>query len=84
MNVAIPFELVRESFHLLLVIGGPLFATMLAVGLVVGAAQAATQVNDPALSFVPRIIALTGTLLAMGGFAIDALVAFFRDSLMRV
>jgi flagellar biosynthetic protein FliQ len=84
MDIPLPFDLVRESFHLLLVVGGPLFSAMLVVGLGVGAAQAATQVNDPALSFVPRIVALTGTLLAIGGWAVDALVAFFRESLMRI
>ncbi len=75
--VEIPFALVRESFTLLLVVGGPIFATIVSVGLFVGALQAATQINDPALSFVPRMIALGTLLLAAGGWMLDTLVAFF-------
>lgn len=52
-----------------------LFACALA-GLLAGLAQSATAVQDPALSFVPRLLALCAVLFASGGWMIAKLVAF--------
>ena len=78
--IELPYLIVRESLSTILVVGGPLFGAVLTVGLVMGALQSATQINDPALSFVPRIIALVGTMAAAGGWIIDSLATFFKTS----
>lgn len=83
MDVEIPFALVREAFSVLAIVGGPIFLTVVTVGLLIGAVQAATQINDPALSFVPRIMALCSLLLVAGGWMLDTLVALFVTSAER-
>ena len=67
MNV--PTDLLREGFMLLLTTGGPIFLGLLLMGVVVGILQAATQINDPAFSFLPRILT-AGALLWLSGAVI--------------
>jgi flagellar biosynthetic protein FliQ len=67
---------VLEALQLACWLAAPaLLASMLA-GLVTGALQAATQVQDPALSFVPRLLAVAVALVASGAWMQTKLVAF--------
>jgi flagellar biosynthetic protein FliQ len=50
-------ELVREAIRLMLLLAAPLLAVLMVTGLVVGVAQALTQVQDQTLNVVPRLVA---------------------------
>ena len=54
------FTLGQQGLHLLLLVAAPLLLTVLGVGLVVSIFQAATQINEATLSFVPKMIAAVG------------------------
>ena len=54
---------VREAIALALLVSAPPLAAALAVGVVIGVLQAATQVQDPAIPVVPRLVAV---FLALG------------------
>jgi flagellar biosynthesis protein FliQ len=69
---------------LLVQVGGPLFMAMLVAGLVVGVLQAATQVNDPAVSFVPRILVGGIVLWLAGGWMMERLSGFLAKSIYRM
>ena len=58
-----------------LLAGGPLLA-MLVVGLVVGMLQAATQINEMTLSFVPKLIAMALLLVVAGPWLLQTLVDY--------
>ncbi len=79
-----PGGLVREAFALLALAGGPFVGALLVAGLIVGVLQAATQINDPAVSFLPRI--LVGILVAWlaGPMVLERLATFFASALERV
>ena len=62
MSTELPSSLMREGFGVLAAVGGPFVISLLVVGLIVGLLQAATQINDPAVGFLPRLI--TGLLVA--------------------
>ena len=62
MSTDLPSSLMREGFGVLAAVGGPFVVALLVVGLLVGLLQAATQINDPAVGFLPRLI--TGLLVA--------------------
>jgi flagellar biosynthesis protein FliQ len=62
MSTDLPSSLMREGFGVLATVGGPFVISLLVVGLLVGLLQAATQINDPAVGFLPRMI--TGLLVA--------------------
>ena len=55
-------HLVREVLAVVLLVSAPPIGAALAVGLVTGVLQAATQVQDPAVGVVPRLVAVLGAL----------------------
>jgi len=81
MSTELPASLMREGFAVLTAVGGPFVVALLAVGLLVGLAQAATQINDVALGFLPRVVA--GILVAYftGHWVLERLANFFAASL---
>jgi len=73
--------LLRDGLSLVAAVGAPLFATLFIVGLGLGVMQAATQINDPAVGFLPRLAAALGVCLLLGGWMVDRLAAFLKASL---
>ena len=58
-------DVVRDAFILILMISAPILAVGLVVGLVVSILQAVTQIQEQTLVFVPNIIAMIATTIAM-------------------
>lgn len=56
----------QNALGLTVVIAAPMLLSALAVGLFVGMIQAATQINEMTLSFIPKLLVLA-TALAIGG-----------------
>jgi flagellar biosynthetic protein FliQ len=81
MTLDLPLMLMRQGTYTLLGVGGPLLGTLMVVGLVVGVLQATTQVNDPAVGFVPRILALMLVVWGLGGWMVERLAMMLRDML---
>lgn len=77
MTADLPAALMREGFAVLLTVGGPFLLGLVLVGFVVGLLQAATQINDSAIGFLPRL--LTALLIAYfsGHFAMERLSNYF-------
>lgn len=77
----LPSGLMREGFGVLLAVGGPFVLGLIVVGLIVGLLQAATQINDTALGFLPRLV--TGLLVAYftGHYAIERLAHYFAAAM---
>ena len=76
--------LLHEGLVLLGVVGGPLFGALLVSGLAVGVLQATTQVNDPAVGFVPRLAVAVVVCLLLGGWMVERLAAFFASAIQRM
>lgn len=76
--------LFREGLTLLAVVGGPMFAVLFFLGLGLGVFQAATQVNDPAVGFLPRVLAAFAVVAALGGWMAERLAGFLRLALERM
>jgi flagellar biosynthesis protein FliQ len=81
MSADLPASLMREGFGVLVAVGGPFMVALLLVGLLVGLLQAATQINDPAVGFLPRVV--TGLLVAYftGHWALERLANYFAAAL---
>lgn len=84
MGSDLPAGLLREGFALIGTVGGPLFAALFVGGLVIGVLQAATQINDPAVGFVPRLLICLGTLAVAGGWMVERLAIFVTSALQRM
>lgn len=79
-----PAALVREGFMLVATVGGPFMAALLIVGLVIGLLQAATQVNDPAVGFLPRLVACLLVAWLVGGWAMERLAKYVLVAFQRM
>lgn len=84
MSADLPSALLREGLVLLAIVGGPLFGAILIVGLVVGILQAATQVNDAAVGFLPRALTVGLVCTFAGGWMMDRLARFLATALTRM
>lgn len=84
MTVELPAALVREGLVLLFTVGGPMFVALLAVGLTVGVLQAATQVNDAAVGFLPRAAVVALVVWLAGGWMMERLAGFLGQAIVRM
>ncbi|MBP6776085.1 MAG: flagellar biosynthesis protein FliQ [Piscinibacter sp.] len=78
------FTLGQQGLHLLLLVAAPLLLTVLGVGLVVSIFQAATQINEATLSFVPKMIAAVGILTLAGPWMLSTLVEYLQRTLQAI
>ncbi|HEN46972.1 MAG TPA: flagellar biosynthesis protein FliQ [Mizugakiibacter sp.] len=79
MNPAQVLEIARHALTLLILLAAPLLLAALAVGLIVGMLQAATQVNELTLSFIPKLLAMALVLLIAGPWMLHILVDYTRQ-----
>jgi len=56
----------------------------LAVGLVVSMFQAATQINEQTLSFLPRLLVTLGAIMFLGGWLINQFMELFNDLFLSI
>jgi len=68
----------RHALEMTLMLAAPLLLTALAVGLLVGIFQAATQINEMTLSFIPKLLAMAAVLALTGPWMIRQLVEYTR------
>jgi flagellar biosynthetic protein FliQ len=76
MNEAVVWELARNTLVLTLILSLPLLGASLVVGIVVGIAQAATQIHEATVNFVPKMLALFLVLALLGPWMLQNLVQF--------
>ncbi|MEI7035951.1 flagellar biosynthesis protein FliQ [Fulvimonas yonginensis] len=72
-------EFGQHALYVAMLIAAPLLLTALAVGLLVGVIQAATQINEMTLSFIPKLIAMAVVALVTGPWMLRTLVQFTRQ-----
>lgn len=71
-------EIGRHAVEITLMISAPLFLAALVTGLIVSIFQAATQINEATLSFVPKLVAIFVTLILAGPWMITMLTDYMR------
>jgi type III secretory pathway component EscS len=72
---------IREGLLLVLLVSAPPLFASLVVGFVVSVLQAATQIQDPTIAFVPKLVAVLLVLLALGPL-LGAQVLRFTQALL--
>lgn len=74
----------RDALWLAVLLAGPLLLSALAVGLLIGIFQAATQIQEMTLSFIPKLIALVVALFVAGPWMLRVVVSFSRRLYMDI
>ena len=74
----------QQGLYLLLLVSAPILLAVLVVGLVVSVFQAATQINEATLSFVPKIVAAVAVLAFAGPWMMTTLVEYLQRTLQSI
>lgn len=72
-------EIGRHALEITLLVSAPLFLAALITGLVVSIFQAATQINEMTLSFVPKLVAIFITLIVAGPWMLTVMTDYMRQ-----
>lgn len=78
MTPATVMEIGRGAMEIALLVAAPMFLAALVTGLVISIFQAATQINEATLSFVPKLVVMFLTLLLAGPWMITMLTDYIR------
>ena len=78
MNPQSVITLGQQALYVMLMLAAPMLIAALAVGLVVSILQAATQINEMTLSFIPKLLAMIATLVIAGPWMITLYVDYVR------
>jgi flagellar biosynthetic protein FliQ len=78
------FTFGQQGLMLLLTVAAPVLLTVLGIGLVVSIFQAATQIHEATLSFVPKLIGAVAVLAVAGPWMLTTLVEYIQRMLQAI
>lgn len=84
MTPEIVLNLVRQGLEVTILISAPLLLTALATGLLVSVFQAATQINEMTLSFIPKLLAIFLALVIAGPWMLSVMVDYTRRLILGI
>ncbi|MEX6503055.1 flagellar biosynthesis protein FliQ [Pseudomonas zhanjiangensis] len=84
MTPEIAVDLFREALWLTALIVATLVVPSLLVGLLVAMFQAATQINEQTLSFLPRLMVILLTLIIAGPWLVQQLMEYTQTLIMNI
>ena len=79
MTPATVMDLAHGCLKVTAMISAPLLLVALIAGLVIGMLQAATQIHEATLSFIPKLLLLVLTLFAIGPWMLRTLIDYTHD-----
>jgi flagellar biosynthetic protein FliQ len=71
--------LAQRALEITMMLAAPLLLSALLIGLLVGVFQAATQINEMTLSFIPKLIGMAVALLIAGSWMLKIIVGYTRE-----
>ncbi|HBW13708.1 MULTISPECIES: flagellar biosynthesis protein FliQ [Proteiniclasticum] len=80
MNQVMALDLMRSAFMTTIKASAPILIIAMVVGLIISILQATTQVQEQTLTFVPKMIAVLLSLILLGAFMMNTLIAFMNQS----
>ena len=84
MNADTILDLTRQAMVVILLLSMPILLTALVVGLLIGMFQAATQINEMTLSFIPKLFAVVLAILLAGPWMLHLLIDFTVNLFHRI
>jgi len=68
-----------QAMKMTLLLGAPLLLVALVSGLIISLFQAATQINEMTLSFIPKLLAVCATMVIAGPWMLNAILDYMRQ-----
>ncbi len=84
MQAEMVLTLGQQMLEVTALLSAPLLIPALLIGLLIGMFQAATQINEMTLSFIPKLAVVGIALVIMGPWMLNTLVSFTRELYMNI
>jgi flagellar biosynthetic protein FliQ len=84
MDAAQVFTVGQQALYTLLTVAAPVLLAVLIVGILVSVFQAATQINEATLTFVPKLLAAVAVMGVAGPWMLTTLVEYIRSVLLSL
>ena len=84
MTPEVVMEFGQQTLMMVAMLAGPLLIAALGVGLLIGIFQAATQIQEMTLSFIPKLAALAIALVIGGPWMLRTIVEFTKELFMQI
>jgi len=84
MDATQVFTAGQQGLYMLLLVSAPILLSVLAIGLIVSIFQAATQIHEATLSFVPKVIGAVAVLAIAGPWMLTTLVEYLQRTLQSI
>lgn len=78
MTPEVVMNIGREAIEMTLLLSGPLLLAALVIGLIISIFQAATQINEQTLSFIPKLVGTFLVLILAGPWMLQMMVDYIR------
>ena len=84
MSPDLVIEVGRSALTMTIMVSAPLLIAALFTGLVVSLFQAATQINEQTLSFIPKLLAMAIMLIFSGPWILSSMLDFTKELIVEV
>lgn len=84
MTPDVVIEVAQEALYVTALLAAPMLLTALGVGLVIGMVQAATQIQEMTLSFIPKLIGVGVALLVAGHWMMNLVINFTEELITNI
>ena len=84
MTPELVMDIGRQAVEMTLILSGPLLLAALVIGLIISIFQAATQINEQTLSFIPKLLGMLLTLILAGPWMLQTMVDYIRRLLESI
>lgn len=84
MNPESVMTLGRHAVEITLMVAAPMLLVALVVGLIISIFQAATQINETTLSFIPKLIGVFAAMIIAGPWMLSVMLDYMREVLTSI
>jgi flagellar biosynthetic protein FliQ len=72
-------DLGSQAIMVTMQVAAPVLITTMVIGVIISIFQAATQINEQTLTFIPKIIAITAAMIVCGPWILQVMLGFTKD-----
>ena len=84
MDTQLVFNSVQQGMYLMVIVSAPMLLAMMLIGLLVSIFQAATQIQEATLTFVPKVLGAIAVLSIAGPWMLTTLVEYLQRTLQSI
>lgn len=77
-------DILQQGVKITLLLSAPMLIGAVVIGIMVSLFQAVTQINEQTLAFIPKILVITGAIVAFSPWMMDVMVTYTKDLIVSI